>query len=155
MYFIIIALIVILDQLVKYIVQSRLDLNQTIPILEDVLHLTYIHNNGAAFSILENMTGLLIFLPLVITVIVLVYIAVKRRKEHGLLLLSLALIAAGGIGNLIDRISYGYVVDYIDFRVFPIFNVADISVTCGCGLLIIYMFFVEPRIHKERNKTDE
>ena len=65
--------------------------------------------------------------------------------------MSLSLIAAGGIGNLIDRITYGYVVDFFDFRVFPIFNVADISVSVGCGLLLIYMFFIESRFVKEKS----
>lgn len=152
MYFVIIALIIILDQLTKYMIQTKMALNHTIPVINDILHLTYIHNSGAAFSIFQNQRAFLIFLPLVVTIIVLVYMVKKRKSEHWTLLLSLALIAAGGIGNLIDRIAHGYVVDFIDFRVFPIFNTADISVSCGCGLLIIYVLFIEPKYSKERKK---
>lgn len=150
MYFIFIAIIVVLDQLVKYLIQANLDLNQTIPIINGFFHITYIQNTGAAFSILQNQTLLLIFLPLTITLIVLFYITKKRKTEHWVLLLSMTLIAAGGIGNLIDRIAYGFVVDFLDFRVFPIFNVADISVSVGCGLLVIYMFVIEPKLIKDR-----
>lgn len=155
MYFIFIALIIILDQLTKYLIQANIDLNHTVPIIDGIFHLTYIHNSGAAFNILENKTGLLIFMPLIITIIVLVYLVKKRKTEHWTILLSMSLIAAGGIGNLIDRVAYGYVVDFFDFRIFPIFNIADISVCCGCGLLIIYMFFVEPKLTKERKEFDD
>jgi signal peptidase II len=155
MYLIIAAIIVIADQLVKYLISSSMDLNQTIPIIEDVLHLTYIHNSGAAFNLFEGRTGMLIALPLFVTLFILVYVVVKRNKEHWLQLLSLSLIAGGGIGNLIDRISQGVVVDYIDFRVFPIFNLADIAVTVGCGLLVIYLILIEDRMEKGRSRPDE
>lgn len=150
MYFIIIALIVFLDQLIKYLIQVNIDLNHSIPLIDGFFHFTYIQNRGAAFSILQNQTMLLIILPLIVTVIVLIYITKKRKTEHWSILLSMSLISAGGIGNLIDRIAYGYVVDYFDFRVFPIFNIADISVCAGCGLLVIYMFFIEPKFIKDR-----
>ena len=148
MYFIFIALIIILDQFVKYLIQANISLNHTVPIIDGIFHLTYINNSGAAFSIFQNQTKLLIILPLIVTIMVLVYILKKRKTEHWAILLSMSLIAAGGIGNLIDRIAYGHVVDFFDFRVFPIFNVADISVSVGCGLLLIYMFFIEPKFAK-------
>lgn len=150
MYFIIIAVIIILDQFIKYLIQANIDLNHTIPIIDGVFHITYIQNTGAAFSILQNQTMLLIVMPFIITIIVLFYILKKRKTEHWALLLSMSLIAGGGIGNLIDRIAYGYVVDFFDFRVFPIFNVADISVCVGCGLLVIYMFLLEPKLIKDK-----
>ncbi|MGI6731392.1 MAG: signal peptidase II [Anaerovoracaceae bacterium] len=159
MYLILAVIIVIVDQLVKFIVSSGMDLNQTIPIVDNVFHLTYIHNSGAAFNLFEGKTELLIALPLVIIAFILVYVVVKREKEHWLQLLSLALIAGGGMGNLIDRIVHGVVIDYFDFRVFPIFNVADIAVTVGCGLMIIYLMFVDLRVKETRpdegnNKSD-
>ncbi|MBR0596789.1 signal peptidase II [Sinanaerobacter chloroacetimidivorans] len=155
MYFIIIAVIVILDQLTKYFIQAGMELNSSAPLIDGVFHLTYIHNYGAAFSILQNQTILLILLPLAVTTAVLVYLARKRKTEHWMLLLSMSFIVAGGIGNLIDRIGNGYVVDFFDIRVFPIFNVADISVCVGCGLLILFMFVVEPKIAKEKKKAEE
>lgn len=154
MYFIIIAIIIFLDQLVKYLIQANMELNNTLPIVRDFFHLTYIHNTGAAFSILEGKTEILIILPSLLTLLLIAYVLKKRKSEHWVMLLSLSLIIAGGIGNLIDRISYGYVVDYLDFRVFPIFNVADIAVSCGCALLLIYMFFIEAKLSKEKKKNE-
>lgn len=149
MYFIIIAVIVLLDQFVKYLIQANMELNHTIPIILDFFHITYIQNKGAAFSILAGRTEILILIPTIVTLLLLAYIVRRKRQDHWVLLLSLSLIVAGGIGNLIDRLSYGYVVDFLDFRIFPIFNVADIAVSCGCGLLLLYMFFIEPKLAKE------
>ena len=145
MYFIIIALVVALDQLTKYLIHSNMDLNSTIPLIDGIFHITYIHNYGAAFSLFQNKTEFLIIMQLIIIAVVLVYLFKKQKKEHWALLLSLSLIAAGGIGNLIDRAVNGYVVDFLDLRVWPIFNAADISVCVGCGLLVLYMFILEPK----------
>lgn len=150
MYFIIIILVVALDQLTKYLIKTNLDLNSTIPLLDGIFHITYIQNSGAAFSMFQNKTGFLIAMQLIVITIVLVYLIKRQKKEHWCLLVSLSLIAAGGIGNLIDRAMNGYVVDFLDFRFWPIFNVADISVCVGCGLLVLYMFFIEPKRNKEK-----
>jgi lipoprotein signal peptidase len=148
LYFIIIAVVIALDQLVKYLIRTNMDLNSSVPIIDGIFHITYIHNNGAAFSILENKTAFLIAMQIIVIVIVLIYLIKRQKKDHWCLLLSLSLIAAGGMGNLIDRAANGYVVDFLDFRVWPIFNVADISVCVGCGLLVLYMFLIEPRIRR-------
>jgi len=87
--------------------------------------------------------------------LIFVYITFRRKIDHPLLLWSLVLIAGGGIGNLTDRIRMGYVVDLFDFRGFPVFNVADISVCCGCALLIIYVLVFEPKVNKAKEKDDE
>ncbi len=145
MYFIIIAIVVALDQWTKYLIQSNLVLNSTIPLINGIFHITYIHNTGAAFSLFQNKTGFLISIQLVVIVIVLVYLIKRQKKEHWCLLLSLSLIASGGIGNLIDRAGNGYVVDFLDFRIWPIFNIADISVCVGCGLIVLYVFLIEPK----------
>lgn len=150
MYFIIIAFVVALDQLTKYQVYANLELNSSIPLIDGIFHITYIHNSGAAFSMFQNKTGFLIVMQFIIIAVVLVYLVNRKKKEHWCLLLSLSLIAAGGMGNLIDRAINGYVVDFLDFRIWPIFNVADISVCIGCGLLILYMFLIERK--RDRNK---
>lgn len=154
MYFIIIAVVVALDQWTKYLIQVNLELNQTIPMIDGIFHITYIHNTGAAFSLFQDKTGFLIAMQLTVIAIVLVYLVKKRKKEHGLLLISLALIAAGGMGNLIDRAVNGYVVDFLDLRVWPIFNVADISVCVGCGLLVLYVFLVEPKRARKKKQNE-
>jgi len=145
MYIVIIAIVIVLDQLTKYLIQANFDLNTTVSLIDGIFHITYIHNSGAAFSLFENKTGFLIAMQVIVISIVLVYLVKKQKKEHWCLLLSLSLIVAGGMGNLIDRAAKGYVVDFLDFRIWPIFNVADISVCVGCGLLVLYMFFIEPK----------
>ena len=145
----VIAGAVVLDQLVKYLVANGMALGESIPVIEGVFHITRFHNTGAAFSSFEGQRVLLIALPVVLITVGLVY-AWKNRTKSRLMLVSIAMIIGGGIGNLIDRIALGYVVDMFDFRVFPIFNVADSFGTVGCILLCIYILFYSDREHKER-----
>lgn len=148
-FFLLIVGIVILDQLVKYLVSSSMELHQSIPVIRDIFHITYIHNDGAAFRLLQGQQGFLILVTSITLAAVLVYLYQIRRSGHWSLLLSLALLAGGGIGNLIDRVRFRYVVDYLDLRIWPVFNIADICVVVGCGMLLIHMFYFEPRIQKE------
>lgn len=150
-YFLIIIAAVAIDQIIKKAVVSTMALYETIPVIQDVFHITYIHNTGAAFSMMDGMRIVLIMLPLVLVCAALIYMFIKRKTGHPLLMTSVALIAGGGIGNLIDRISMGFVVDYLDFRVFPIFNMADICVCVGCGLLILYILFIDGRKNGKRD----
>lgn len=133
---------VLLDFVTKYIVTVSMDLHQTIPLLNNIFHLTYVRNTGAAFSMLSGQRLFLILLPFLIIAAIIVYVIIKKPRNK-LLLLSLSMIGAGGIGNLIDRIRFGYVIDFFDFRLinFPVFNVADIFVTVGAAIFIILLIF--------------
>lgn len=143
MFYIIIILIVIGDQLTKGLIQQSMVLNQSIPVWDGIFSITYIHNTGAAFSMLAGKTQVLALFQVIIIGVILGYYIMKGRKSHPLLRISLAMIVAGGIGNLIDRLTLGYVVDFLDFHFWPIFNVADIGVSAGCVLLAGYVFFIE------------
>ena len=102
---------------------------------------------------LSGRQTLLIIATGVMLLAILVYMAAKRRKLANMAFLSLALVASGGIGNLIDRIAQGYVVDFIRFAFwerFPTFNVADIAITVGVAMLVIYILFVDGK--KEKNR---
>lgn len=116
---------------------------ETIPILEDVFHLTYVQNRGAAFSMWQEQPLILIGLPFVILLAGFVLMFVMRKKWDRLMLIAVAFVCGGGIGNLIDRMSLGYVVDLFDFRIFPVFNIADIFICVGCGLMILDVLFFE------------
>lgn len=129
-------------------IYSNMNLYESIPVIENVFHITYTQNFGAAFSILQNRQNLFIGISL-LAVIVIFYIMIKLKKSDKILLYSLSLIAGGAIGNLIDRIRFGYVTDFFDFRIWPIFNIADISIVCGTVLLAYYVFFIEPKIKKQ------
>ena len=142
-------LIVIIDQISKYIVRSSMDLHETIPIIKNFFHLTYVSNDGMAFGI-NFPGGIYIFTvaSLLLTIFLIGYLW-HERKEHILLRLGLALIIAGAIGNFIDRTFFGEVADMFDFIFwgwhFYIFNVADSAVTVGMILYLAYSFFLQPK----------
>ena len=155
MYYIAILALIGLDWLTKYWIQTSMALNDTIPVIDGIFHITYIHNYGAAFSILEGKQSFLLIVTGVAMAAILGYMVVTqiKKKAQPMELWSLALILAGGIGNFIDRVRLGYVVDFFDFRIWPIFNVADIAVCCGCGLLTFYVLIWEPRMAKKEQEA--
>ena len=148
MFYILIIAVIVFDQLSKFIIQSNMDLNSSIPLIEGFFSITYIRNTGAAFSVLQGKTIILIFIQVFVILAIFGYVIYKKKSLHWTLKTALALIAGGGLGNLIDRVYNGYVVDFIHFHFWPIFNIADISVCIGSGLLIIYVFLIEG---KEKN----
>lgn len=150
-YFLIVVGVVALDQLVKRIIVANLSLAQSIPVIQDIFHITYIRNTGAAFSLMDGMQWFLVLFPVLLVMAAITFLIIKRKNGHPLLLSSVAMIAGGGVGNLIDRIAYGYVVDFFDFRIFPIFNVADIFVCVGCGLMILYVLFFDGKKDGKRD----
>jgi signal peptidase II len=133
---IIIILIIGLDQLTKFILNNNLVLNFPYPVIKGFFYLTLVHNKGAAFGILKNQ--LFLFISSSIFAIILIYFNLKKsgnKKKLSLNDLALGLILSGAVGNLIDRLFLGYVVDFLDFRVWPVFNVADSAITIGAVLL--------------------
>lgn len=150
-YYIIIIIAVILDQAIKFVVRTNMDLHSSIAVIDGIFHITYIQNTGAAFSILRGHTYGLILITVAITIGILIYLYKLRKTAYWSLMLSLSLIVAGGVGNIIDRLSLGYVVDFLDLRVWPIFNLADIYVCTGCALLVIYVFFIEPKLNVKKD----
>lgn len=153
---IITILLIFADQLIKYWAVTDLKALGTIPIIQDVLHLTYSENRGAAFSILTGRTEVLLIVTVAMLAI-LFYMVFAKKITHKLAVSSIFLIISGGIGNLIDRVSRegNFVVDYIDFRLinFAIFNLADICIVCGTILLMLYFIFIEGK--SENNISEE
>ncbi len=140
---IVIFLVIIIDQCTKYMVRINFEQGETLPIISDILHLTYVRNLGAAFSMFENIKVVTIIIPLFILLIAITALFFFYKRISRFSRISISLIIAGGMSNLIDRIILGYVTDMIDFRIFPVFNIADISVCVGCVLLIVGMFLPE------------
>ena len=138
------ALIVILDQFTKYLTVAHIPLGGTLPAIDGLFQLTYVQNTGMAFSMLEG--GRWFFLVMTLAAFVLMFVALKKKWiNHSTGLWALASIAGGAVGNLIDRIRLGYVIDMIEvtFMEFAVFNVADSFVVCGAILLVIYAFFFD------------
>ena len=141
----VIIVAVFLDQLTKYLTVLHLKPIDTFPIIEDVLHLTYVENTGAAFGMMKDARWVFMITSSVAIVAILVYMFyrtyVKKEPLHWMEALSLTFIVGGGIGNMIDRTVLGYVVDMIDCRFinFAVFNVADSFVCIGAGLMILHL----------------
>ena len=144
-YLAIIGVVFILDQTGKYLILKAMTWGQSVPVFLNVFHITYVRNTGAAFSNFQDQRWLLIAVTSLVTVIILFYIIKRYKSESISLLVSLALITGGGLGNLTDRIRLGYVVDFLDFRIWPVFNIADIAVVSGCLLMVLSLFKKEKR----------
>ena len=144
------GLIVALDQYSKALVAAHIPLGQTVKALPGVFHLTRLHNTGAAFSMLEGGRWFfaLIFAAGIIMVIVLIR---KKVISSPVELWCLAAIFGGGVGNLVDRIRLGYVVDMfeVEFMNLAVFNVADIVITCGAVVLFVYVLFFDKKEKKD------
>jgi signal peptidase II len=131
--FLLILLFILIDQATKWLVLSRLS-ETSIPIINGVFHFTLVKNTGVAFGLLRNFSQVVfIFVSISIFVLFWILFRIKSFYER----LAISLIIAGAVGNWIDRFRLGFVVDFLDFRVWPVFNVADSCVTVGVGLLVL------------------
>ena len=144
-----------LDQLTKILIDSNMKPNESIPIISigdtQVLRLTNVRNPGAAFSILEGKQIFLVIFTAII-VLAMLYLMISKKVKRPAYIWSMSLIVAGGIGNLIDRIIRGEVIDFIDVKIinFAIFNVADICAVLGSAGLLIFVVADEIKEHKKK-----
>ena len=139
-----ILVMIVVDQVVKHWAFIVLQPQHTIPLIENVFHLTYIENRGAAFSMFAKFDSRWIFVALAAVItLAICYALSKKLMQTALGSWSLVLIAAGAVGNAVDRVARGFVVDMFDFRLihFPVFNVADIFICVGGVLFVIYFMF--------------
>ncbi len=152
LYFIVTVLLVVLDQLSKFAVLKWIKPVDTIALWEGVFHLTYCENRGAAFGILQNKFGLFFIITIAVVISVTLFL-VKKKPQSRWLTLSLASLVGGALGNFLDRLCRGFVVDFLDFRLinFAIFNLADCFVVVGAFLLAYYILF----LYKEPEKKEE
>ncbi|MBI2659558.1 signal peptidase II [Candidatus Woesearchaeota archaeon] len=133
------VLVVILDQLTKLLINQNFQLGQSIPIIKNLLHLTYVTNSGSAFGLFKSLNAFFILFS--IAVIIAIFFHLKKIvKSEKLLQLAVGLLLGGTLGNLMDRIFRGSVIDFIDFRIWPVFNVADSAVTISVILLAILLW---------------
>lgn len=147
------ALLVIADQLIKLWVLDTMAGNPSRLLIPHLLQITYVENRGAAFGILQGRVGALSIVTLVVVVTLLVLLIRGKFSKSKLVMWCIGLIAAGGLGNLIDRMTRGFVVDYLDISplfTFPVFNLADCCVVVGTFLLMAYLLFVDGKRPKEK-----
>lgn len=142
----------VLDQLSKLWVVGNIPLHGEIPVLDGIFHLTYAQNTGAAWSMLSGMQWLFLLIFLAFTLGIVWEFSQKRWPFTTFDRWCIAVVYAGGLGNIIDRIRLGYVVDMIEveFIDFPVFNLADCCITCGCIALIVHLIFFNRDFWKEK-----
>ncbi|MBR1863482.1 MAG: signal peptidase II [Ruminococcus sp.] len=149
------AVLIVIDQVLKIAVNSRIDLHEVIEVIKigsvKIFSLTHIRNTGAAWSIMAGKTWFLVLLPLVVCGLGIFYMY-KIRNDSKLEIISLAMIIAGGAGNLIDRVRLKEVIDYIKFEPinFPVFNFADICIVIGAVLFCVSIIIGDHKQSKEK-----
>lgn len=140
----VVVIVMFFDQLSKFYIQTHMVPGMSIPVVKDVFHITYVLNPGAAFGLFEHQT--LFFLIVAVGLVAgAIYFYPRIPQQYQLLRFGIGLMVGGAIGNVIDRIKTGYVVDFFDFRIWPVFNIADAAIVCGVGCIVFTMIY----LHKE------
>lgn len=139
MIFITAASVIFLDQITKLLAVKFLQLNTPFVLIKNFLNLTLVYNRGAAFGMFKNQLFTFVF----ISALAIIFIAynLKNKRNSFIFKISLSLILAGAIGNLIDRLRFGFVIDFLDFRIWPVFNLADSAITAAAFLLSWELLF--------------
>ena len=153
-YALFIAAVVAADQLAKYLTVANIALFEDVPFIPGLLQLTYVQNTGAAFSSFQGQQWLFAVMFVIFTGVILWEFFKKPMPFTKLERWCIAAVYAGGLGNMIDRVRLGYVVDMIEttFMEFPVFNVADCFITCGCILLMVHLFLFNKEFWKDDKK---
>ncbi|WP_033657966.1 signal peptidase II [Enterococcus faecalis] len=154
-YFLISALLVGLDQWSKYLTVQNISLGETKEFIPGFLSLNHLRNTGAAWSLLEGKM-IFFYVITVIVSVVIIYLLIKNYKKSIWYSVGLSFVLAGAIGNFIDRVRLGYVVDMLqtDFMNFPIFNVADSTLVVGVICIFIYLILDEKAAKEGKNGTN-
>ncbi len=149
-------LLVAADQITKYLTVANIPLGGQVSAVPGVFHFTYVQNDGAAFSSFSGMQWLFALIFLVFTVVLIWEFSKKRWPFTTFERWCIVAVYAGGLGNMIDRLRLGYVVDMIavDFINFPVFNVADCFITCGCILLFAHLLLFNKEFGKDGKNND-
>lgn len=133
MFWIIAIIVFIVDRITKLAILNKFSLGESIAVLP-FISITYVQNTGTAFGLLQNASVLFIILAALVSA----YILYTYRRYSGIVLVALALLLAGALGNLLDRILYGSVTDFINFHIWPVFNIADSAITIAIILLLFH-----------------
>ena len=142
LYPLIAAIVIILDQFTKYLVRANMQPGDRIPVIGDWMSIYYVQNTGTAFSMFSGNQFVTVFLTSALIIFCIVFIVKEIREGHRVIPVLFTFVAAGGISNMIDRLTLGYVTDMISCGSFAVFNVADIGVTCGCILAMVALLIM-------------
>lgn len=142
------VLVIALDQFTKYLVRANMQPGDRIPVIGDWMSINYVQNTGTAFSMFRGNQFVTVFLTSVLIIFCIIFIIKEARDGQRLLPVLFTFVAAGGVSNMIDRLTLGFVTDMISCGSFAVFNVADIGVTCGCILAMIALIV----LYKDEDK---
>lgn len=131
--------IVLLDQLAKFLALRYLAGHESLPVMAGIFHLTLVRNPGIAFGLFHDRAGRALLL-IIFSLAVLLVVVLEMKHAAWSQRLSLSFVLGGALGNLVDRMRYGYVVDFLDFRIWPVFNIADSFITVGVCLFLVATF---------------
>lgn len=134
------VMVAALDQVTKAYLKATMLPGSSVPVIPGIFHLTYVLNPGAAFGILEHQTWFFVAVAFGLFAAILFFYP-RIPPGYGLLRVGIGLQVGGAVGNVVDRLQTGYVVDFFDFRVWPVFNVADIAIVVGVGLIVYSLLF--------------
>lgn len=143
------AVIFVADQFLKLLVESSMYLQESIPVIEGALHLTYIENSGGAFGLLAG-SQIILMLGSAVALAVVTWMLLSQPPTRTMVLGG-GLVLGGAAGNLLDRVASGGVTDYLDLRVWPIFNLADVAIVCGVALLVLGTLFPPKESYTEKS----
>jgi len=135
-FFLISLCVVLLDQITKFFIRNSMSIGESIPVIKNIFHITYVTNVGASFGIMQGKITLLIWLSIIVIGIILFYYDKIQEKKS--LQIFFGLILGGTLSNLIDRLLFGFVIDFFDFRIWPVFNIGDSCICIGVVFLMIY-----------------
>lgn len=141
-------LVILIDQIAKIIGSSLLSLGESVKVIKNFFYVTYVHNYGGAWSVFSNRVTLLVLATFLILYVLIKYM--DKFKINTRNIIAFGLLYGGIFGNLIDRICFGYVKDFLDFKIFgynfPVFNIADIAIVCGVFLMMIAIIKGEDKV---------
>jgi signal peptidase II len=133
-------LIIVLDRVSKYLAFSNIPLGDSRNLIGNILYITPTFNTGVAFGLFKGVHSYIFITISIIAIAFIIYMLISGKLKDLLLRSAAFLILSGAIGNIIDRFMYGYVLDFIDLRVWPVFNIADSAVTIGAAMIVLYLF---------------
>jgi signal peptidase II len=150
MFFLYLAIIVfVLDRITKIIVTKILLSSESLPVIHRIFSITLVKNTGSAFGFLPQATKFFVWFSILAIIIIVIFLFRLKKKDF-FVKFSLALIMGGALGNLFDRLAFGYVIDFLDFKIWPVFNLADFSISVGCLLLLFKMFTSPKELKKNK-----
>lgn len=148
------AVLIALDQITKYLVRANMQPGDSIPVIGNWMRILYVQNTGTAFSMFSGNRFVTVILTSALIILCIIFVIMEVKAGHRLIPALFSLIAAGGISNMIDRLTLGFVTDMISCGSFAVFNVADMGITCGCALAVIVLFVLYRNEEKGGGKDE-